>query len=173
MYYKTGDIISVQSYKHNSQLHRIWEKAEVIFEDDEKVVVANKKTKVIESNGRYWYTKEPSVTYFYKNRWFNIISIIKGNDISYYCNISSPILKDEEALKYIDYDLDLKVDKNLNYVILDSNEFKRHQVEMNYPLELVEILNNEVEILKDMVEKRIGPFNRRDVDEKYANFQLK
>lgn len=101
--------IQIQSYKHDESLHRIWEKATVLEATDEYVIVANKRTKVIESNGRFWHTREPSVTWFYKNHWFNIIGIIKKDSIHFYCNIASPYLIDDEALKYIDYDLDIKV----------------------------------------------------------------
>lgn len=35
--------------------------------------------------------------------------MIRDNGVSYYCNLASPYVMDEEALKYIDYDLDVKV----------------------------------------------------------------
>ncbi|MCK5762131.1 MAG: DUF402 domain-containing protein, partial [Candidatus Izimaplasma sp.] len=98
--------IQIQSYKHDESLHRIWEKATVLFSDENRTIVANRRTKVIEANGRFWHTREPSITWFFKDRWFNIIGIIKRDGVAYYCNIASPYLIDDEALKYIDYDLD-------------------------------------------------------------------
>ncbi len=35
--------------------------------------------------------------------------MIREKGVSYYCNLASPFLLDDEALKYIDYDLDIKV----------------------------------------------------------------
>ena len=35
--------------------------------------------------------------------------MIRDNGISYYCNMASPYYLDKEALKYIDYDLDVKI----------------------------------------------------------------
>ena len=168
--YQKGQIISVHSYKHDKSLHRVWERAEVMLEDDEKIIIANKRTKVIESNGRFWYSKEPSVTYFYKNQMFNIIGIIKGDEVNYYCNISSPVLIDDEAMKYIDYDLDLKVDSNFKYTVLDKNEFKRHRLHMNYSDKLVKILINELEILEKMVTDREEPFNKKCIFDWYNKF---
>src|SRR5699024_12801143 len=76
----------------------------------EKVVIgANDKTVVTEGDGRSWITREPAICYFHVERWFNIIGMLKTDGIHYYCNISSPFLYEEKALKYIDYDLDLKV----------------------------------------------------------------
>jgi Uncharacterized domain/protein associated with RNAses G and E len=35
--------------------------------------------------------------------------MIRDNGVSYYCNLATPYVLDKEALKYIDYDLDVKV----------------------------------------------------------------
>jgi len=153
-----GQKITVQSYKHDQSLHRIWLEATVMEETDDYIVVANQKTKVVESNGRYWHTKEPSVTYFYKHRWFNVIGIIKPTGVSYYCNLSSPILYDEEALKYIDYDLDIKVLPDYTYNLLDQNEYRRHKIQMEYPEKLCTILETEFKVLEAMVKTKATPF---------------
>jgi hypothetical protein len=153
-----GNKIVLQSYKHDHTLHRIWEQATVLEENDEYIVVANRRTKVIEANGRYWFTKEPSVSYFYKDRWYNVIGIIKPTGVSYYCNISSPTLVDEEALKYIDYDLDIKVVIDGSYTILDRNEYKKHQRIMNYPESICKILEIEMNDLKERIINKEEPF---------------
>ncbi len=155
---EVGRKISVQSYKHDQSLHRIWQEATILQETDEYIIVANKKTKVIEANGRYWHTKEPSVTYFYKHRWFNVIGIIKPTGVSFYCNLASPILYDEEALKYIDYDLDIKVLPDYSYDLLDQNEYKRHRSQMDYPEALCKILDTEFKLLESMVLSKAAPF---------------
>ena len=36
-------------------------------------------------------------------------------------------------LKYIDYDLDVKVFPDMTYTILDEDEFEEHKKEMDYP----------------------------------------
>lgn len=154
-----GKKIVVQSYKHDETLHRIWEEATVLEDNDDYIIVANKKTKVVEANGRFWHTKEPSVTYFYKHHWFNVIGIIKDDGVSYYCNISSPILSDEEALKYIDYDLDIKVLPDYSYHLLDQNEYKKHKSSMAYSQKLSSIIESEFKILESMVKKRLDPFH--------------
>lgn len=158
MLYSIGDTIKVQSYKHDKSLHRIWETSTVLDINTKGIVLANAKTKVIESNGRYWFTKEPSVTYFFKDCWFNIIGIIKPEGISYYCNISSPYVIDDEAIKYIDYDLDLKVFSDNTYSILDRNEYNRNKELMDYPSKLGDILEVELKKLIQMVKDNLEPF---------------
>jgi len=151
--------IQIQSYKHDESLHRIWEKATVLYTDDDVVIVANKRTKVIESNGRFWHTREPSVTWFYRKHWFNIIGILKRDSIHFYCNIASPFLIDNEGLKYIDYDLDIKVIEDFSYNILDRNEYNKHKEKMDYPDDLKRILERELKKLRKMIDNREEPFN--------------
>jgi len=163
--------IQIQSYKHDETLHRIWEKATVLFSNEEVTIVANKRTKVIEANGRFWHTREPSVTWFFKNNWFNIIGIIKKDGVNFYCNIASPYLIDEEALKYIDYDLDIKVFNDFTFTTLDRNEYNKHQEKMDYPDDLKVILESELNVLKGLVENKKDPFNEQLVLEWYDKYK--
>lgn len=165
------DDIVVHSYKHNEKLHRIWAHATVVDTDDITIKIANYRTKVIEANGRFWYTKEPSVTWFFKDRWFNIIGIIRPTGIFYYCNIASPYLIDDEALKYIDYDLDIKVAPDYSYTVLDRKEYNKHKVKMAYPEDLKPILENELNALKHMVETKQGPFEPGIVEHYYTIYR--
>jgi protein associated with RNAse G/E len=163
--------IQIQSYKHDESLHRIWEKATVLEATDEYIVVANKRTKVIESNGRFWHTREPSVTWFYKKHWFNIIGIIKRDSIHFYCNIASPYVIDDEALKYIDYDLDIKVIEDFSYNVLDRNEYNKHKERMEYSTDLKRILEKELKVLKKMIETRTRPFDQQLVMDWYKTYE--
>jgi protein associated with RNAse G/E len=109
--------VILHSYKHDGTLHRVWKNETILDETNEYIIIANKRTRVVESTGRFWYTREPSVAIFFKNHWFNVIGIIKKTGLCFYCNLSSPILQDDEALKYIDYDLDVKVNEDFTYNI--------------------------------------------------------
>ncbi|QMS85699.1 DUF402 domain-containing protein [Candidatus Xianfuyuplasma coldseepsis] len=165
-----GKNIQIQSYKHDETLHRIWEKATVVAEADDYIVVVNRRTKVIESNGRFWHTREPSVTWFFTDHWFNIIGIIKKNEIHFYCNIASPFVIDDEALKYIDYDLDIKVVDDFSYTTLDRNEYNKHKMKMEYPIELKSILERELSVLKERIEQRSYPFDHEVVKQYYNQY---
>ncbi len=163
--------IQIHSYKHDETLHRIWEKATVLEVTEDYIIVANRRTKVIESNGRFWHTREPSVTWFFKDHWFNIIGIIKNDGIHFYCNIASPYLIDEEALKYIDYDLDIKVIDDFSYNVLDRNEYNKHKERMDYHEDLKEILEKELNVLKDFIDQRKDPFNKELVKKWYRTYE--
>ncbi|RDW20873.1 hypothetical protein CWR48_04515 [Oceanobacillus arenosus] len=167
---KAGSNMQIQSYKHNGQLHRIWENTIVLKGTETVIIGANDKTPVIESDGRTWITREPAICYFHSKYWFNIIAMIREDGIHYYCNISSPFVYDEEALKYIDYDLDLKVFPDMTFKILDEDEYDEHKRQMNYPLVLDRILHHNMEQLIKVVRMRRGPFAPDFVDSWYERF---
>ena len=72
-----GKKYNIHSYKHNGEIHRSWDEAVLIEINSEYLVFGNNKTKVTEKDGKNWKTKEPAIMYFYKNKWFNIISQLK------------------------------------------------------------------------------------------------
>ncbi len=152
------DSIRIQCYKHNGEIHRDWDKSEVLEETDNYIICYNDRVKVTESDGRKWNTKEPALLFFYKNNWFNIIAQFKNNGIYYYCNIATPYIIEENTIKYIDYDLDLRVFPDDKYKILDEVEYEYHKGLMNYPEDLERVINYELNNLINMYKSKEGPF---------------
>ena len=50
------------------------ENIELLDIKDNYLVFGNEKTKVTESDGRTWHTKEPAVLYFFKDKWFKLLT---------------------------------------------------------------------------------------------------
>ena len=90
-----GDKLQIQCYKHNGKIHRAWDEAVLLDIKKDYMVFGNNKTKVTESEGSVWKTKEPAIMYFFRNEWFNIIAQLKKDGIYYYCNIASPFIIEE------------------------------------------------------------------------------
>ncbi|WP_096271419.1 nucleoside tri-diphosphate phosphatase [Paucisalibacillus globulus] len=167
---KAGTDIKIQSYKHNGIMHRVWESTMVLKGTEQVIIGANDKTMVVESDGRTWITREPAICYFHSKHWFNIIGMLRDDGIHYYCNISSPFVFEENAIKYIDYDLDLKVYPDMTYDVLDEDEYQIHRDKMNYPDVLDRILYNNIEDLQRWVQQRKGPFAPGFIDQWYERF---
>ena len=167
---KVGTLIYIQSFKHDGSLHRTWSLGFVIEADEEKTVVVTNRTWVTEANGRKWFTREPAVCFFYPDKWFNIICMIRKNGIYYYCNLASPALFDGEALKHIDYDLDVKVYPNGETVILDEDEYELHQQQMGYPDSVKLIIKAEMQELLSWIEQKKSPFSASEIDEMYQSY---
>ena len=90
-----GRWYNIRCYKHNGALHRVWDRGLVLENNNDFIVIASKKAKVVESNGRCWFTKEPAVTIFSKKEWWNVICMLKKDGVCYYCNIASPSIIDK------------------------------------------------------------------------------
>lgn len=169
---QVGEEIQIHSYKHNGYIHRIWERACILKSTEEEFIVANDRTTlVIEADGRTWVTREPAICYFHAKYWFNIIGMIREDGVYYYCNISSPFVYDEGAVKYIDYDLDIKVFPNHTYIILDEDEYACHQREMKYPTVIDQILKRNMQKLIQMIEKMEGPFQENFIMSWYKKYK--
>ena len=145
---KIGDKLQIQCYKHNGKVHRCWDEAVALDIKKDYIVFGNEKTKVTESEGNTWRTKEPAIMYFFKDKWYNIIVQLKKEGITYYCNIATPFIIEENTIKYIDYDLDLRIFPSGSFKILDKQEYKYHKKKMKYSDELDIVIN---QALSDLI----------------------
>lgn len=155
-----GDKFQIQCYKHNKKIHRSWDEAVLLKEEKKYMVFANDKTLVTESDGSSWKTKEPAIMYFFKDEWFNIIAQLKKDGIYYYCNIATPFILEENTIKYIDYDLDLRIFPSGEYKILDKLEYTYHKRVMQYSDDLDLIINNSMKDLIGKYNDNFFPFSK-------------
>lgn len=165
-----GRWIEIQSYKHDGRLHRQWDRGLVLEDNDDFIIIASKRAKVIEANGRRWFTKEPAVSVFSKKDWFNVICMLKKDGVSYYCNIASPSLIDRNKIKYIDYDLDVKLMADNTIRFLDEKEYQNHRKTYSYSEKLDEVLKYEVEIIEKMMSEKKFPFADQEILDYYDDF---
>ena len=167
---KVGTKFDIHCYKHDGSIHRTWDEAVLLEIHDDYMVFGNDKTRVIESDGRSWKTKEPAVMYFYKDKWFNIIGQYKKDGIYYYFNIASPFILDGTTIKYIDYDLDLRVFPDGSFKVLDRGEYNYHKGLMHYSKELDVVLKEELGNLIEMAKEHQEPFSTGTVEHFYNKY---
>ena len=167
---RIGENFVIHSYKHDGSIHRAWDEAILLDETDDYLVFGNEKTKVTESNGRTWKTKEPAILYFYKNQWFNVIGQCKKDGIYYYCNIASPFVIEDKTIKYIDYDLDLRVFPDGSFKVLDKGEYNYHKNKMNYSDDLDAVLKSELTYLIDKCKSRVFPFDKNEIERYHKEY---
>ncbi|MGB4985600.1 MAG: DUF402 domain-containing protein [Erysipelotrichaceae bacterium] len=168
---KIKDRVYIQSYKHDGSLHRTWSMGFVIETNEKQLVIVTESSNVVESNGRIWCTKEPAICFFYPDRWYNVIAMIRKSGVYYYCNLASPIVVDQEAVKNIDYDLDVKVFPNQDYIILDEDEYLDHSKKMNYPKSIKDIVENELDVLIEKIKAKDDPFNETIIYKYYYLYE--
>lgn len=169
---KEGETIQIHSYKHNGKIHRVWQETLVLKGTPSIIIGGNERTLVTESDGRTWLTREPSICYFHTGNWFNIICMLREDGVYYYVNMSSPYVFDEKSLKYIDYDLDVKVFPDMSYLILDEDEYEDHKRQMNYPEVIDRILQDNLKKLLSWIKQRKGPFAPDFIDVWTSRYNL-
>ena len=168
---KIGDTLVIHCYKHNGVIYESSRLAYVLDIKDDYIVLGDENVLITKQDGRTWHTKGSAIMFFYKNKWFNIIAQLKEDGIFYYCNIASPFVIDGGALKYIDYDLDLRVFNDGAFKILDRNEYNYHKKLMNYPDEINFIVKSELSALIEMKKAGVFPFYKEAIESYYEKFK--
>lgn len=169
-----GDRFEIHCYKHNGHIHRAWDEAVVLEINKNYMVLGNNKTQVIEKEGVTWRTKEPAIMYFFKDCWYNVIAQLKKNEIYFYCNIATPYILEENTIKYIDYDLDLRIFPNGEYKILDRLEYNYHKRIMNYSDDLDKSIHIGLDELIKRYSEKDEIFSEEKIKEYYNIYkQLK
>ena len=161
----------IQAYKHNEELHRQWTHSYVLRDDEDYFILASIRAAVVESDGRKWHTKEPAIFILSKKNWFNVIAMLKEKGICYYVNIASPAILDKGFIKYIDYDLDIKLYEDGTTRLLDVSEYKKHADEQGYSDDIKEILRNSVDRVYNMINKKEFPFVDEEILKYYRKFE--
>ncbi len=168
---RKGEKYSIHCYKHNGKIDRISGEATVLDVTDEYIVCANNKVKLTENDGRTHRTKEAAILFFYKNEWFNILAQLKKYGLFYYCNIASPYVIDGKIIKYIDYDLDLRIFPDGTFKVLDKNEYKYHKMTMRYSDDIDTIVQDSLNRLIRMKEENKIPFDEEIIKKYYQMYK--
>ena len=168
-----GTYVKILSYKHDGHIRRLWDQGFVVESEEDHYVVVTNKTWVKDDDGHHWYTREPAICYFYTDRWYNVIAMLREFGIYYYCNLASPVLYDGEAIKYIDYDLDYKIFPDGTSVLLDEDEYAQHSKEMNYPPQIDGILKKYSRQILDLCRREEIPFNTEYNEEQFRRYLQK
>jgi protein associated with RNAse G/E len=135
-------------------------------------IVASTRTRVIENDGRRWFSKEPAVSFFSKDKWFNVIAMIKQEGIIYYINIASPTIVSDGMLRYIDYDLDFKLYPDGRIVTLDEGEHARHCNQYQYSPELKKVIQLAGAHIMTLLKSKSYPFDDKLIKDIYQKFLI-
>jgi protein associated with RNAse G/E len=90
--------------------------------------------------------------------------------ICYYVNVASPTISDHGFLKYIDYDLDVKLFPDETIKELDEQEFERHVLTYGYSSELTSAIKKSFSAIKTRMQNGEFPFTEKDVRTLYQKF---
>ena len=85
--------------------------------------------------------------------------------------MASPIIIEDNTIKYIDYDLDVKVFASGSFKVVDKNEYNYHKNKFNYPKEIDYIIKNKLNNLIREIRNKDKYFNNSEI-EKWVKYYL-
>jgi len=106
------------------------------------------------------------VEYYWLDRWYNVFRFLHddGSTRLYYCNINKPPVFDGRSLTYIDLDLDVIVEPDYSYEILDLDEFEANSERYRYSAEEKAKAEGALEELLGRIQSREFPFQPLKAD---------
>ena len=74
---KIGDNYTIHCYKHDGHIYNSYEHSILLDVKKDYIVLGNDKVKVMEEDGRVWYTKEPAIIFYLWSvkKWFLQLNI--------------------------------------------------------------------------------------------------
>lgn len=101
-----------------------------------------------------------SIEYYWLDRWYNVFrfSDPRGTLRNYYCNVNVPPSFDGELLSYVDLDMDILVQPDFTYTVLDREEFAQNAARYGYASEVMDNAERALEELISLIEARAFPF---------------
>ena len=153
--------VLVCAYKYNGALHRTWG-AELIRREGSLIVLDAKfPEEVVHDLLGTIASGTQSFEYYWLDRWYNIFrfALPDGALRNYYCNVNVPAKFDGETLSYVDLDLDILVDPDFSYRVLDVEDFEANARIYGYTEEVKANARQALDELAKMIETRAFPFS--------------
>ncbi|HEX8721001.1 MAG TPA: DUF402 domain-containing protein, partial [Pyrinomonadaceae bacterium] len=102
-----------------------------------------------------------STEFFWTDRWYSVFRFRKpgGALLKFYCNINTPARLAGGVLSFVDLDVDVLVEPDYSYAVLDEDEFERHAELYGYPADYRRAVRAALEEIIRLVEERRFPFD--------------
>lgn len=101
-----------------------------------------------------------STEFYWLDRWYNVFRFADANGKlrSYYCNINVPPTLEGHVLSYIDLDIDILVEPDFSYRVVDLDDFECNAARYGYPREFRDHAERALAELINLIESRAFPF---------------
>jgi protein associated with RNAse G/E len=153
--------ILVRTYKYDGSVHRSWP-AQILSQEGPLIVLDAKfSDEVVHDLLGTIPSGTHSLEYYWLDRWYNVFRFARPNGElrNYYCNVNLPPTFDGEVLSYVDLDLDILVEPDFSYQILDAEDFEANAKLYLYPADVVANARQAIEELVGMIQTREFPFS--------------
>ncbi|HXT61973.1 MAG TPA: DUF402 domain-containing protein [Pyrinomonadaceae bacterium] len=152
--------ITVRVLKHDGSEYRRWHAQ--LARREGQLVVLDAEFDVDVSHEILGQIKRSTKTveYYWLDRWYNVFRFLKedGSTRLWYCNINTPPRFEDDTLSYIDLDIDVLVQPDFSFQVLDEDEFETNAEKYGYSDEEKTQAQFAVKELMTMIEHRHFPF---------------
>ena len=153
-------MVLVRTYKYDGSEHRSWP-AQVLKQEGSLIVLDAKFPEDVVHNLLGTIASGThSLEYYWLDRWYNVFRFAHPNGElrNYYCNVNVPPTFDGETLSYVDLDLDILVQPDFSYQILDVEDFEQNSKLYDYSDEVRRNAHRALDELTELIEAREFPF---------------
>src|SRR2546423_7136346 len=158
---RTDKTITVRVLKYDGREYRRWN-AKLVRRDRSLIVLEGEfDIEVQHSQLGYIPLGTRTVEYYWLDKWYNVFRFLgnAGETRLWYCNVNIAPIVEDLLLTYVDLDIDILVQADFSYQILDLDEFEHHTRVFSYPQEVQESAKNALAELISRVAGRLFPFN--------------
>lgn len=152
--------VEVSVLKHDGRKNRRW--SGCVTQREGSLIVLHAELDVDVSHDAMGDIKRGTrtVEYYWLDRWYSIFRFLHddGTTRLWYCNINKPPTFNGDVLTYVDLDIDIVVQGDFSYSILDLEEFEQNSARYGYSNEEKERAQAAVDELTTMIERRQFPF---------------
>lgn len=153
--------INVHSCKHDGRVRRSWpariarrENSLIVLEAFFAEEVRHTLIGTIEAGTL-------STEFFWTDRWYSVFRFQTpaGRLLKFYCNLNTPPTLESGVLTFIDLDVDVLVQPDFTFEVLDEDEFERHAEYYRYPEIYRSHVQEALEELRHLIQNRRFPFS--------------
>lgn len=153
--------VTVNSCKFDGQIHRSWHTL-LLKREDTLIVLEGIFSEEVQHPILGTITKGTiSTEYFWTDRWYGIFIFREktGKLRNFYCNINTPPRLEDDILTFVDLDIDVLVDPDFSFQILDSEEFRENALLYKYPPALKARVDEALNEIISLIKNREFPFS--------------
>ena len=101
-----------------------------------------------------------TIEYYWFDRCYNVFQFLAedGRTRLFYCNVNAPPTFADGVLSYVDLDIDILVQPNLSYEVLDLDEFEKNGQLFGYDVDTKQQARAAVDELISLIQMRQFPF---------------
>jgi protein associated with RNAse G/E len=157
-------MITVRAHKYDGSEHRRWN-AKLVRQAGPLLVLDATFDEEIKHDLLGTITSGTrSIEYYWLDKWYNIFRFAEptGELRSYYCNVNVPPAFDGQVLSYIDLDIDILVEPDFSYRIVDLEDFEQNAERFGYSEEVLTKARSALKELVKLIEDRAYPFSDTD-----------